>query len=186
MCLRFSNALLLSRSRKTLREISSSAFVSRRAISSSFTTFDISLTLRSLFSSSSLSSIFSIVFAMSKLSITSKTSFTSSSFRFYFFVTTKSARVACLTRLLSLISWRFVNVFNDINDIFAFLFLNLKSFFLFKFISFEFDFTLICETLILRSIYATQSIHSTREIIRYANCLCNKMNKKIIKSSFFV
>jgi heptaprenylglyceryl phosphate synthase len=34
-----------------------------------------------------------------------------------------------LTRELSLICWRFVNVFDDIDDIFVFSLLNSKSFF---------------------------------------------------------
>ncbi len=125
----FSNALLLSRSWKTSRKKSSSTFVSRRTISSSFTTSKISSTSCSLFASSLSSTFFSISFAASKSLTTLKTSFASSSFRFCFFVTTRSARVSRLTRELSLICWRFVNVFDDIDDIFVFSLLNSKSFF---------------------------------------------------------
>jgi hypothetical protein len=86
-----------------------------------------------------------------------------------------------LTRELSLICRQFVNVFDDINDILSFSLSNLKSlFFWFKFISFKFDFTSIYKALILRNIYDAHTIYSSRKIIRYANRLRNKMNKKII------
>jgi hypothetical protein len=173
--------LSLSRSRKTSRKKSSSTFVSRRTSSSSFTTSNVSSTSRSLFASSSSLTFFSISFAALKSSTTLKTSSTSSSFRFYFFVTTKNARVSRLTRELLLICQRFVNIFDDIDDIFAFSLSDLKSFFFwFKFILFEFDFTSICKALILQSICDAFAIHSSRKIIRSASRLRNKMNKKII------
>jgi hypothetical protein len=63
---------------------------------------------------------------------------------------------------------------------YIFIFKFKIAFFLFKFISFEFDFTSICKALILRNICDEHATHSSRKIIRYANRLRNKINKKII------
>jgi hypothetical protein len=161
--------LLLSRSRKTSRKKSSSTFISRRAISSSFMTSNVSSTSRSFFSNSSSSSIFSFVFAASKLSTTLKTSFASSSFRFYFFVTTKNARVARLTRKLSLMCRRFVNVFDDIDDIFVFSFSDSKSLFFFI----QIHFIWIRLYVDLQSVNFAKHLRSTRDsFVAQNNSLC--------------